>query len=387
MAVGTGGIKPCVSSFGGDQFHPSQITEIQTFFSMFYFAINAGSVLSTLLTPEMRSWHCFGINSCYPVAFGVPAILMIVATLIFVAGSKFYKHVPLKGNIFYEVAEVIYHGLSRAIRRNSIPVTPDINQQNTHWLDKVSPEFGSRKVAEVKQLLNLLFMFIPLPIFWALFDQQSSRWIEQAKSMKYRFGGFEIKPDQMQFANALFILILIPIFERFLYPAIRSTGYSFTPLKRMFTGMIIVGCSFVVASILQSTIDTSPANSVSILWQLPQYLVITAGEVMFSITGLEFAYSQAPKSMKSICQAAWLLTVAAGNLVVVVIAESNLFPPAQELLFFAILIFVAAIIFAFMAVYYKYQDGIVSEEETDRQNLTSNEDIIFSDSSSELQLN
>lgn len=79
IAVGTGGIKPCVSAFGGDQFKiPEQAKQLATFFSVFYMAINAGSLISTTLTPILREdVQCFGEDSCFSLAFGVPAILMI----------------------------------------------------------------------------------------------------------------------------------------------------------------------------------------------------------------------------------------------------------------------------------------------------------------------
>jgi solute carrier family 15 oligopeptide transporter 1 len=81
IGVGTGGIKPCVSAFGGEQFvRPQQDKQLEQFFSYFYISINAGSLLSTLLTPILREdIQCFGQNSCFPLAFGVPAVLMIIA--------------------------------------------------------------------------------------------------------------------------------------------------------------------------------------------------------------------------------------------------------------------------------------------------------------------
>lgn len=81
IAVGTGGIKPCVSAFGGDQFKlPEQSHQLEKFFSLFYFAINAGSLISTTLTPVLREdVHCFGDNDCYSLAFGVPGALMIAS--------------------------------------------------------------------------------------------------------------------------------------------------------------------------------------------------------------------------------------------------------------------------------------------------------------------
>lgn len=81
ISVGTGGIKPCVSAFGGDQFKlPEQANYLATFFSLFYLSINAGSMISTTLTPILReNVHCFGEQSCYSLAFGVPGALMIIA--------------------------------------------------------------------------------------------------------------------------------------------------------------------------------------------------------------------------------------------------------------------------------------------------------------------
>lgn len=81
IGVGTGGIKPCVSAFGGEQFvRPQQDKQLEQFFSYFYISINAGSLISTLITPILREdVQCFGQNSCFPLAFGVPAVLMLIA--------------------------------------------------------------------------------------------------------------------------------------------------------------------------------------------------------------------------------------------------------------------------------------------------------------------
>lgn len=94
IALGTGGIKPCVSAFGGDQFVlPQQELQLTRFFSLFYFSINAGSLISTFLTPILRNnVHCFDKDSCFPVAFAVPGGLMILSISkchkIFIAYKK-----------------------------------------------------------------------------------------------------------------------------------------------------------------------------------------------------------------------------------------------------------------------------------------------------------
>jgi len=81
ISVGTGGIKPCVFTFGGDQFRlPEQEKQLLHYTTKFTFAINVGALFSTFLTPELRqSVHCLGRDTCFPLAFGVPAVLMLTA--------------------------------------------------------------------------------------------------------------------------------------------------------------------------------------------------------------------------------------------------------------------------------------------------------------------
>lgn len=95
-----------------------------------------------------------------------------------------------------------------------------------------------------------------------------------------------------------------------------------------------------------------PANKLSIAWQLPQYALVTAGEVMFSVTGLEFSYSQAPSSMKSVLQAAWLLTVAVGNIIVLVVAQFSGLVQWAEFILFSCLLLVVCLVFSIMGYYY-----------------------------------
>lgn len=91
IAVGTGGIKPCVATFGGDQFNlPEQEEQLKKFFRKFIVAIYIGALLSTFCTPELRkSVKCFGKDSCFPLAFAVPALLMIIA----ISNSNLFKNV------------------------------------------------------------------------------------------------------------------------------------------------------------------------------------------------------------------------------------------------------------------------------------------------------
>lgn len=109
IAVGAGGIKPCVAAFGGDQFKlPDQTKQMASYFSLFYFSINSGSFLSTLITPILREdVQCFGDETCYSLAFGVPGVLMFLSIGIFIVGKFLYKIIPPAGNMVWLVTQCI----------------------------------------------------------------------------------------------------------------------------------------------------------------------------------------------------------------------------------------------------------------------------------------
>uniref|UniRef100_A0A7S2RAC6 Solute carrier family 15 member 1 n=1 Tax=Rhizochromulina marina TaxID=1034831 RepID=A0A7S2RAC6_9STRA len=210
------------------------------------------------------------------------------------------------------------------------------------------------QVSDVRQLLVVLKLFLPAPIFWSLFDQQSSRWTFQASHMNCQLGSYKMQPEQMQSLNAFLILALIPLFERVIYPlASRLCGpkLALDPVYRMASGMLLGAASFLLAAIVQLHINNSEEGSVSVLWQIPQYVVMTSGEILFSITGLEFAFSQAPQTMKSAVQSAWLLTDAAGNLLTVVVLEavSKMVGQFDEFLIFSSGCLVAMVLLLFLA--------------------------------------
>lgn len=438
-------------------------------------------------------------------------------------------------------------------------------------MDYAEPKYGKQLITDIKSVLKILLLFVPLPLFWALFDQQGSRWTFQATRMNGNLGFMEIKPDQMQVINPLLILVFIPIFDCAIYPFMAKFGLK-RPLQKLTVGGILAGVAFLISGLVElqlektypkfpkpnesqirifngnpcnyeivSTLNgindlkleplnlwrhsliangnqtntisftsltpqcamlksdlnlksgtsnsffihggaespklleyeekieksksgnpflkvlanlksfneikfeskssdesmtisvasteqfeilpgtykvsadgikiddvelllggvytlvvngnssdnlklkthliTSP-NSFHMLWLIPQYIIMTAGEVMFSVTGLEFAYSQAPSSMKSLLQACWLLTVAFGNVIVVVIAEAKFFQSqAYEFFLFTILMFVDMAIFSLLALKYKYvinkekhddEDAIPIEDTDTRKTFTNN---------------
>ncbi|GAB0179231.1 solute carrier family 15 member 1 [Grus japonensis] len=554
IALGTGGIKPCVSAFGGDQFEDDQEKQRSRFFSIFYLSINAGSLLSTIITPILRAQEC-GIHSkqrCYPLAFGVPAALMAISLFVFIVGSGMYKKVQPQGNIMIQVSKCIGFAIKNRFRHRSKQFP-----KREHWLDWASEKYDKRLIAQTKMVLKVLFLYIPLPMFWALFDQQGSRWTLQATTMDGNFGAIQIQPDQMQTVNPILIIIMVPVVDGVIYPLIKKCKINFTPLRKITVGMFLASLAFVAAALVQVQIDKTlpvfpaagqsqikiinldtnnatvgfgsqlnsvnvmsmkstdymtfetsqlrsltvtygnkttiksvmlseesrytlgiktntmsvvaellsdevtskpeegnnlirfinnfpddinvtmggtsfgilkplsasnyslfpggrkdeimasinsvpcsitsrafgfgsaytivingcsqdgldilysediPPNTVHMAWQIPQYFILTCAEVVFSVTGLEFSYSQAPSNMKAVLQAGWLLTVAVGNIIVLIVAgASKLSKQWAEYVLFAALLLAVCIIFAVMAYFYTYIDPNEIEAQLDEE--------------------
>ncbi|CAB0011739.1 unnamed protein product [Nesidiocoris tenuis] len=358
IGAGTGGIKPCVSSFGGDQFVvPQQEKQLQQFFSVFYFSINAGSVISCFLTPMLRAnVSCFGDDKCYPLAFGVPAVLMCLSVVIFVCGSAGYKMKKPQGNIVLEVVKCTGHAILKKVQTSKI-------HKRDHWLDYADDLYPKKLIEDTKIFMRLMLLFAPTIVFWALYEQQGSRWTFQANRMDGNVFGFVVQPDQMQTVNPVLCLLFIPLFEGIIYPVLAKLHIVRTPLQKLSWGGILAALSYVVAGLLQLKIEnyelltiTTP-NNLNLMWQIPQYIIITAAEIMFSITGLEFSFTQAPVSMKSVISSFWLLTDSFGNVIVLIVAGSHIVEnQAYEMFLFAGLMGVVMVIFIIVAMNYKYSD-------------------------------
>jgi POT family proton-dependent oligopeptide transporter len=271
IAIGSGGIKPCVSAHLGDQYRDSIPGRISEGYSLFYIAINIGAFLSTLMTPLLLTWYGPG------VAFGVPGVLMALATFIFWKGRHLYvvqRPTPFK-EYWRELVEVEHRGPT----------------------------------------LRILFFFAMLSVFWALFDQTGSSWVLQAEHMnrviQLPFGwSFEVLPSQIQALNPILILILAPICTWGVYPALHRLGILSTRGK-IAIGMMSAAVAFGLVGYAQGMIASGFTPSV--WWQLWAYVILTVAEVVVSITALELAYTSAPSTRRSLVTSFYLLSVSLGN--------------------------------------------------------------------------
>jgi len=340
IAVGAGGIKPCVSAHVGDQFNIRNNHLLTQVFGWFYFSINIGAFLSGLLTPFLleatREAGSLG-ERIYPIvepwvgeklvnepifgphyAFGLPGILMAIATFIFWLGRKQFAHIPPRGKIYFK--------------------------------ETFSGE-------NLRAILRLCSIFAFVVIFWALFDQIGTLWQIQARSLDRvlpdwipLIGGSEMLAAQVSAIwNPLFILLLIPVFSYIIYPFF-SQFFEVTPLRKIGFGLWVMGFAFTLVALLQERIDLGESPNMG--WQILACLLLTGSEVLVSITCLEFAYTQAPKEMKSFVMAIFLLTVSLGNYFTsavkfFIINEdgSSKLPGSSEFWFWTVLVFIAALIF------------------------------------------
>jgi len=317
IAAGSGGIKPCVSAHVGDQFGAPNAHLLERAFSWFYIAINVGAAVSMILTP----WLLAHVGP--HVAFGVPGALMLIATVVFWLGRDRFAHVPPGGKAFLREA--------------------------------LSPE-GLRALGR----LSILYVFVAM--FWALFDQTGTRWVLQAEHMDRHFLGIEWLPSQMQAVNPVLIVLLVPIFSFGVYPALRRF-FPVTPLRKISLGFFITVGAFLIAAQLQVWIDAGQTPSIG--WQFLGYVVLTSAEVLVSITCLEFSYTQAPRNMKSLVMAAFLMSVSIGNLFTAGVNLAMNRPDvasalqgANYYLFFAGLMFATALLFVPVARRFKEREHL-----------------------------
>ena len=342
IAFGSGGIKPCVSANVGDQFGESNKHLLSKVFGWFYFSINAGSFISTIACPFLLADPRFGPRW----AFGIPGVAMVIATIFFWAGRKKFVHIPPGGLGF----------LKQMFSKEGLGA-----------------------------LLRLAVVYVFVAVFWSLWDQSSGgSWTLQAQKMDLHVPwlpwfsiafspfhitsgwGLDLIASQVQTANPILILIFIPIVNYGLYPLLNRV-FPLTPLRKIGIGLFLTAGSYVVIWQIQRMIDGGARPNVN--WQFLAYVILTLGEAMVSITGLEFSYTQAPNKMKSAVMALWLFTVSMGNLFT---AGVNYFirnadgtvkmNDQQYFLFFAELMLVAAVIFVFVASFYRGRTYLQSQD-------------------------
>jgi len=320
IAIASGTIKPCLSANVGDQFGSSNRHLITKFYGWFYFSVNLGAAVSMYKCPELLEKHGPAVG------FGIPGAFMFLAMFSYWVGRYKLVHIPPAGK--------------------------------TGWREMLDKD-------GISALRRLLPVFVFISMFFALFYQSESAWVLQAGKMNLNWLGKDWVPAQMQAANPVLIMILIPLFTYIIYPALGKI-WTMTPLRKVGIGMFLTAGSFLVPVWIETQLEIG--NQPSIGWQFVAYIFLTSAEIMVSITALEFAYTQAPKKIKSLIQSIELLAISLGNMFAAVVNDviknedgTSKLPGASYYWFFVIAMLVTSVLFIPLARWYKPKEYIQDE--------------------------
>ncbi|CAL4921680.1 unnamed protein product [Urochloa decumbens] len=348
MAIGAGGIKPCVSSFGADQFDdsiPAERLKKDSFFNWFFFAIYIGSFVSGTAVVWVQD-HCGWV-----VGLGIPTLFLAFAIASFMLGSSSYRVQKPLGSPIVRVFQVIV----AATRKWSVRVPEDdsllheapdekASMVNDHKLQH-TPEFRFldkaavissdeelsdpwrlctiTQVEELKVIIGMLPIWATGIVYFSVLAQFSSTFLEQGRTMNSHVGAFAIPPASLASFDAVSVIFWVPVYDRVLVPAARRlTGEDrgLSELQRFGAGLalsVLVMAAAALVEVRRLAVAVAGAHggeaAMSILWQVPQYFLVGASVVFACVGQTEFFYNEAPPAMRSLCSALALLTVALGS--------------------------------------------------------------------------
>jgi POT family proton-dependent oligopeptide transporter len=332
IGLGTGGIKSNVAPLIADQYKRRQMVigtdkktgerviidpaiTIQRIYMVFYFCINAGS-LSLIATPYMELYTDFW--SAYLLCLCV----FLIGTLVLVLGRKVYIVRPPEGSIITNAFRVIW----MMIKQRKMDAAKPSYQAGLG--NNAVLKWDDHFVDEVKRALVACQVFCFYPIYWVVYGNFSNNFVTQAGQM----AGHGIPNDLMQNFDPIAIIVFLPLVDQVLMPFLRKRNIAFPPINRITCGFWVASLAMVYAAVIQHYIyaagpcygqplcdaakdasGTIQGNNIHIATQTGAYMLIGISEIFASVTGLEYAYTKAPPSMKSFVQAMYLLTNAFGS--------------------------------------------------------------------------
>lgn len=356
VALGNGGYQPNIATFGADQFdeaHPKESSSKVSFFSYFYLAFNLGSLFSNTILAYYEN------AGRWAIGFLASATTAFMALALFLGGTPRYRHYKSKGNPISRFGKVLVAAISKwkahvppegeglfeldaktysKNGRKKISHTKGLMILDkaavlTSSSDRVSanehPNYEEKnlctvtQVEEVKCILRLLPIWICTIMYSVVFTQMASLFVEQGAVMKATIGRFHIPPASMSVFDILSVASFIFIYRRALNPfIIRFRRKGLTELQRMGIGLVFAILAMIAAGFVEifrlkyakkDCKDCKEASSLSIFWQIPQFMLIGASEVFMYVGQLEFFNGQAPEGLKSFGSALCMLSMSFGN--------------------------------------------------------------------------
>nr|CEG04296.1 unnamed protein product [Fusarium clavum] len=338
IGFGTGGFKPnvnplIVEQLGEQYMHVKTLKSgerviidpavtIERVYMWFYWAINVGALVGQVTMVFAEKYVGFWLS------YTLPTFMLCLCPIIMFLNRKNYEQRAPGGSVLGPAMKTFF--LAQKGRWSINPFQTWKNMHTGDFWESVKPSkftnetrpkwmtFDDAWVDELRRGFNACAVFCWYPIFWLCYNQINNNLISQAALME-RHG---VPNDILSNLNPFALLIFIPLNDRLIYPALRKAGIRFTPIKKITAGFFTGAAAMIWAAIVQHYIyqksecgmyasgedcTTAPIN----VWaQTGAYVLIALSEVFASITSLEYAFSKAPKNMRSMVQAVALFMTA-----------------------------------------------------------------------------
>ncbi|PVU94314.1 hypothetical protein BB559_003028 [Furculomyces boomerangus] len=369
IGIGSSGLKSSITTFAAEQvrvgykptgkpgeYYDSKLT-VQKCYRYFYWAINVGALFSMIVSPAVST-------RTYVGAYGISAGFMALYLTLFVSSYKIFIHKNPSGSIFKKV-----YACFKYARQHKSP-------ENENWLDAskgvVDQDWDDKFVEGLQRAIKASKVFLFYPFFYALYGNMSDNFINQGLQMKRPSW---IQSSQLNAIHCLVVIVFIPVLDVFFFPVMARFNISMGPIKRILIGFIILVLTFIYVTVLQKFIYNTPPyydftgpditvgshNDISIWWQLPVYITISFAEIFASVTGIEYAFSQAPPELKSFLQALFLFTSGCGSILSMVLSLWS-YDPAVMYSFAAQTVIMTIITVIFWLSFKKYDSQIRDQE-------------------------
>ncbi|CAM0950624.1 unnamed protein product [Alopecurus aequalis] len=343
-AFGAAGIRPCVSSFGADQFDDRDVNykgRLDRFFNLFYLAVTVGAIAAFTLVVYIQMHHGWA------AAFGALAIAMGASNALFFAGTSLYRHKAPGGSPLTRVAQVLvaafrkrhasfdsggYVGLHEiAGPKSAIRGSAKIEHTDDfRWLDKAAlrlihddDEEGPWRLCTVTQVeeVKLLVRLLPVPTCTVMLSVVLTEFLTLSVQQAYTlntalplFGSHLPVTCMPVFPCLAIFLVLALYYQTFVPLARRVTGHPHgaSQLQRVGLGLAFSILSVVWAGVFERYrrryavehgylgLFLTPMPGLSAYWLLIQYCLIGIAEVFCLVGLIEFLYQEAPDAMRSV---------------------------------------------------------------------------------------
>lgn len=349
MGVGTGSFKPNISPLIAEQLPQTYMSVSTTakgervivdpavtssrVYHYFYLFINIGALVGQIGMAYSEKYVGFWL------AYLLPTLLLCFCPLVMWYGRDKYVRTPPAGSVFGKAMRIFL--LANKGRWSINPVRTYKNLHDGTFWESVKPSnipasqrpswmtFDDNWVAEVGRGFAACSVFLWYPLYWVTYNQINNNLTSQAAVMKLN----GVPNDVISNLDPFALIILIPLFDLLLYPALRKAKINFSPIKKITAGFFAGSMAMVWSCVIQYYIykqsvcgieaagllpaslggdgeTTCPTVGISVWAQTGAYILIAISEIFASITSLEYAFSKAPRNMRSLVSAVALFTSA-----------------------------------------------------------------------------